>query len=244
MTTVISWRMIEAVTYGMIPSAKTENCESAPPEKRLSRPRIVPPWPVEVVLDRLRVDARRGDPRAEAVDREDHRREEDAAAQLGDAPGVGEPGEHATSSSAAARGGSRLGLSVRSPRRLSRSRLGLGGGSAWRAFGFARFFLRSARLAQRVTVPPAASIFSRAARREAVRGDGELLRQLAVAEDLHVDPRVLDQALLFERLRRDLGAGVEARSRSRTLTGCVYVRNGPIGIASFGRVAAQLAERM
>ena len=37
--------MIEAVTYGMIPSAKSENCESAPPEKRLSRPRIVPPRP-------------------------------------------------------------------------------------------------------------------------------------------------------------------------------------------------------
>ena len=44
-TTVISCRMIEAVTYGMIPSAKSENCESAPPEKRLSRPRIVPPRP-------------------------------------------------------------------------------------------------------------------------------------------------------------------------------------------------------
>jgi hypothetical protein len=45
MTTVISWTMIEAVTYGMIPSAKRENCESAPPEKRLSRPRIVSPRP-------------------------------------------------------------------------------------------------------------------------------------------------------------------------------------------------------
>ena len=37
--------MIEAVTYGMIPSAKSENCDSAPPEKRLSRPSTVPPWP-------------------------------------------------------------------------------------------------------------------------------------------------------------------------------------------------------
>ena len=45
MTTVISWTMIDAVTYGMIPSANRENCESAPPEKRLSRPRIVPPSP-------------------------------------------------------------------------------------------------------------------------------------------------------------------------------------------------------
>ena len=36
---------IEAVTYGMIPSAKSANLESAPPEKMLSRPRIVPPLP-------------------------------------------------------------------------------------------------------------------------------------------------------------------------------------------------------
>ena len=45
MTTVISWTMIEAVTYGMIPSANSENCESAPPENRLSRPRMEPPRP-------------------------------------------------------------------------------------------------------------------------------------------------------------------------------------------------------
>jgi hypothetical protein len=45
MTTVMSWRMIEAVTYGMIPSAKRANCPSAPPEKMFRRPRIVPPWP-------------------------------------------------------------------------------------------------------------------------------------------------------------------------------------------------------
>ena len=37
--------MIDAVTYGMIPSAKSENCESAPPENRFSRPRIEPPLP-------------------------------------------------------------------------------------------------------------------------------------------------------------------------------------------------------
>jgi hypothetical protein len=37
--------MIEAVTYGMIPSAKSANWDSAPPEKILRRPRIVPPWP-------------------------------------------------------------------------------------------------------------------------------------------------------------------------------------------------------
>ena len=34
--------MIEAVTYGMIPSAKIEKRESAPPLNRLSRPRTPP----------------------------------------------------------------------------------------------------------------------------------------------------------------------------------------------------------
>src|SRR5205823_1077401 len=48
----------------------------------------------EEVLDRLRVDARCGNPRAEAIEPEDHPRKEDAAAKLGDAPRVGEPGEH------------------------------------------------------------------------------------------------------------------------------------------------------
>ena len=47
MTTVMSWRMIDAVTYGMIPSANRENCESAPPENRFSRPRMLPPWPLK-----------------------------------------------------------------------------------------------------------------------------------------------------------------------------------------------------
>ena len=43
MTTVISWRMIDAVTYGMIPSANSENCASAPPEKTLRKLSSVPP---------------------------------------------------------------------------------------------------------------------------------------------------------------------------------------------------------
>ena len=46
MTTVISCRMIEAVTYGMIPSAKTEKRESAEPENRLSRLKT-PPAPLK-----------------------------------------------------------------------------------------------------------------------------------------------------------------------------------------------------
>ncbi len=34
-TTVRSWMMMLAVMYGMIPSAKTDSCSSAPPLKRL-----------------------------------------------------------------------------------------------------------------------------------------------------------------------------------------------------------------
>ena len=47
MTTVISWRMIDAVTYGMIPSAKIEKRESAEPENRFSRPSSEPPLPLK-----------------------------------------------------------------------------------------------------------------------------------------------------------------------------------------------------
>ena len=42
--------MIEAVTYGMIPSANSENRESAPPEKTFSRPSTVPPWLLKYCL--------------------------------------------------------------------------------------------------------------------------------------------------------------------------------------------------
>ena len=36
MTTVSNWMMIEAVMYGMMPSAKTLSLSRAPPENRLS----------------------------------------------------------------------------------------------------------------------------------------------------------------------------------------------------------------
>ncbi len=39
--------MIEAVTYGMIPSAKSEKRDSAEPEKRLSSVRMPPPAPLK-----------------------------------------------------------------------------------------------------------------------------------------------------------------------------------------------------
>ena len=48
----------------------------------------------EELLDPLGVDARGRDPRAEAVEREDQRGEEDAPPELGHAPRVREPAEH------------------------------------------------------------------------------------------------------------------------------------------------------
>jgi hypothetical protein len=42
MTTVRSCRMIDALMYGMMPSAKIDICSSAPPENMLNRPRNVP----------------------------------------------------------------------------------------------------------------------------------------------------------------------------------------------------------
>ncbi len=39
--------MIDAVTYGMIPSAKSEKRDSAEPEKRFSSVRIEPPAPLK-----------------------------------------------------------------------------------------------------------------------------------------------------------------------------------------------------
>jgi hypothetical protein len=50
---------------------------------------------VEVVGDRLGVDARRRHPRAEPVERQDQRGEEDAAAELGHPPRICQPGQHA-----------------------------------------------------------------------------------------------------------------------------------------------------
>ena len=42
MTTVMSCTMIDAVTYGMIPSAKIEKRDNPPPENRFSRLKIPP----------------------------------------------------------------------------------------------------------------------------------------------------------------------------------------------------------
>src|SRR4051812_9599382 len=47
--------------------------------------------------------------------------------------------------------------------------------------------------------------------REAVRVDGELLRELALAEDLHRDALARGETGGTQRVGRDLGAVVEAR---------------------------------
>ena len=45
-TTVSSCIMIDAVTYGMMPSVKIDNCSSAPPENMLNMPRNEPEPPL------------------------------------------------------------------------------------------------------------------------------------------------------------------------------------------------------
>jgi hypothetical protein len=40
--TVSSWKMIDAVMYGMMPRAKTVSLRRFPPEKRSTRPRAEP----------------------------------------------------------------------------------------------------------------------------------------------------------------------------------------------------------
>ena len=67
--------MIDALMYGMMPSAKIESCSSAPPENRLNRPNDrCPASAAKKLLQRLGVDARASAMcDADAVDRE-HRR--------------------------------------------------------------------------------------------------------------------------------------------------------------------------
>ena len=87
-TTVSSWRMIEAEMYGMIPSAKIENCSSAPPENRLNMPEE--PAGLDELLHGLAVHARRGDEDADAVDRQHADGEEQPPAQLLNLEDVGQ----------------------------------------------------------------------------------------------------------------------------------------------------------
>ena len=159
--------MIDAVTYGMIPSAKTEKRESAPPEKRFSRPRTRAALAVKELLIWSESTPGAGTQRAEAVEREDERGEEDALAQLRHAPGVGEPGEHGYSSLSSSGAASASGGGLSSAGSVAASASG--------AFAFAlRFFFFFALVGSRSSVDGAAGGFDLLARgrRDAVRGDG------------------------------------------------------------------------
>ncbi len=76
--------------YGMIPSAKTERRRSAPPEKMSRKPKMRSGRRLEEGVDRLRIDARRRDVRAQAIDGQHEEREQDPLAQVRHAENVRE----------------------------------------------------------------------------------------------------------------------------------------------------------
>ena len=90
---------------------------------------------------------------------------------------------------------------------------------------------RPAATATRTALPPAFSIFSCALLRERVRGDGERLRELAVAEDLDAVDAALDEAALAQRASRRPFAPASKRSSSPTLTSATLVGNGLVEAA-------------
>ena len=106
------------------------------------------------------------------------------------------------------------------------------------------FCLRGVGSRSSVSVPPADSTFSRAL----AEAPCTVMASFFVSSPT---PRSLT-SLRSDRIRpfalSDSGvtsSPVSKRaSRSRRLTGCVYVRNGPIGIASFDVLPRSLAVRM
>ena len=96
--------MIDAVMYGMIPSAKIANWVSAPPEKSCRKPTTPPPlsaWRFSS-CDGVEVDARRGDERPDPVEGDDQQGEEDLPPQVGDPEHVPDAGQHGLGSWSAA----------------------------------------------------------------------------------------------------------------------------------------------
>src|SRR6185436_11766249 len=166
---------------------------------------------VEVVLDRLRVDAGRWDPGPQAVEREDHEREEDALAELGDAPGIGEPGEHLF-----LLGRGLFGLIVcrrfRYSYGLGLGRLGLGCGRL--GLRLRVLLLLDLRLLQERHRSTGLLDLLTRGRRDRVDANGQLLLQVSVPEQLDVGLRVLQQPLLDEALRSDLRTVLEAVERA------------------------------
>src|SRR5437764_88425 len=171
-------------------------------EMPLPMPRFVMSSPIHISSA---VPAGRTHPRAEPMEREDDCGEEHAAPELRDAPGIGEPGEHLL--------GLLLLFLLLSLLLFGLRLLGLDLGLGLFGDGLPRRSrLLDAR--DRLAAQPgdrAAGGLDLLARsvREAVRRDGELLRQLALAEDLDVHAEGADQPLLLEQLRGHLRARVE-----------------------------------
>ena len=82
--------MIDAVMYGMMPRANTATRLSAPPENRLRKPTTPPAPLLKKAVEGLDVDARHRHVRAEPVDGQHRRGEQELLAQLRDLPGVGQ----------------------------------------------------------------------------------------------------------------------------------------------------------
>ena len=96
--------MIDAVMYGMIPSAKSANWVSAPPENSWRKPTHAAAGlglALEL-LDGVEVDAGRGDERADPVEGDDQQGEEDLPPQIGDPEHVPDAGQHGLGSWSAA----------------------------------------------------------------------------------------------------------------------------------------------
>ena len=89
-TTVSNCRMIDAVMYGMMPSAKTVSRRMLPPANRSKKPKIDPGLRAEELLPALEVDARRGDVAAQTIHRQQPQREQEPLAEVGDAKHVRE----------------------------------------------------------------------------------------------------------------------------------------------------------
>ena len=140
-----------------------------------------------------------------------------------------EPGEHLLGRllrrlgglGLAARLGGAVSASSAAARRLgSRPRRSSAAGARLR-FLRRRFFDLVSAAAARSRCRRPASIFSRARRREPMRGHGQLLRQLALAEDLHVVRVFLIRPFSTIASSVTSAPSSKTRSRSRRFTGTV-----------------------
>ena len=92
--------MIDAVMYGMIPRKKIATLVIAPPEKRSRKPTTPLLFGLVLqLLDRVEVDVRNRQVRADPVDRDDEDREEDLVAEVGHPEHVPQAGQHGGSTS-------------------------------------------------------------------------------------------------------------------------------------------------